>query len=515
MRSTLILAALVALALPPPASALETVMQDDAMVLHNNAALALTQMRGLGADRVRITVGWLRLTRAGDQRTRPAKFDASDPASYDSPAGSDTSMTRLDQAVRLAQEQGLKVMLDLGFAAPLWATSGGDGSYRDFVTNPDPNEFAAFATAMARRYSGTFTPAGALSPLPTVTVFELWNEPNTVTFLRPQYDQGQPASPNWYRAAVQAAYPSIKRDRPDATVLIGATAPSGNGPEGPESAVAPLEFIRRMACVDKRLRPVTDGSCASFSSVPGDGFSHHPYGLSTAPGQPSKEPSIIGVRELGRLTGLIRTLVARGRLAPGVARVWVDEFGYESNQPVANKPWTPAQQARILAQAEYIVAHERNVISFSQFLLRDTGTGAALSALANGDKHRVIGSWQSGLFLEDGTGKPAARSFRLTLLPLRSGRRGLILWGHVRPAKTAVLVRIQGHSRGRWRDVRTTSRRGRRTVASFITNRNGIFDRRLGSPRRIASSYRLLWRARGARRWQVGPSSPPRRLTSR
>jgi hypothetical protein len=507
--------AAVALGAPSGAQALQTIMQDDAMILHNDAPLAIAQMRRLGADRVRMTVGWLRLTRAGDQRERPAGFDAANPASYDTPAGADTFMSRLDTGVRLATANGMKVLLDLGFAAPLWATSGGDGSYRDFVTDPDPDEFAAFATAMARRYSGKYTPPGASSPLPLVDVFELWNEANTATFLRPQYVDGRPASPDWYRSAVLAAYPAVKRVRPDATVLIGATAPSGNGPEGPQSAVGPLDFVRRMACVDNRLRPVTDGSCANFQPIPGDGFSHHPYGLSTAPGEPARDSSVVGVRDLSRLTGLLSALVSRGRIAPRVARVWVDEFGYESNRPVRNKPWTPAQQARLLAQAEYIVSSNRHVVSYSQFLLRDTGTPAALAALARGDKRRVIGSWQSGLYLETGQPKPAARSFRLTLLPLLSGRRGLILWGNIRPARHAVDVRIQVYVRHRWRDIRTSTRRGRRAVKLFRSSRSGMFDRRLREARRPGRTYRLLWRNRRGARWEASPATPARRLTSR
>jgi hypothetical protein len=41
--------------------------------------------------------------------------------------------------------------------------------------------------------------------------------------------------------------------------------------------VPPLNFIRRLACVNTQLVPVSDGACARFHAVPADGYAHHPY----------------------------------------------------------------------------------------------------------------------------------------------------------------------------------------------------------------------------------------------
>ena len=60
-------------------------------------------------------------------------------------------------------------------------------------------ELAQFLTAAARRYSGSF------SHLPRVRYWQIWNEPNLDAYLVPQYANGRPASPDWYRSMVNAA----------------------------------------------------------------------------------------------------------------------------------------------------------------------------------------------------------------------------------------------------------------------------------------------------------------------
>jgi len=234
-------------------SAYETILQDDAAVMgagDEQVRDAMTEMKQLGVDRVRITVPWRDVSPQGRSGTRPARFDASDPAAYQRSwdeyfAG---SLPRVDRAVYAAHAVGLKVMLDLAFGAPLWATTSRTGAtVFDGATRPSPTEFAAFAKAMARRYSGNFSLPWA--PLPAVDVFELWNEPNIPYFLRPQFEAGRPVSADWYRDAVAAAYPAIKSVRPRDTVLIGSTAADGTA-----RAVAPLAFLRRLAELPARPR---------------------------------------------------------------------------------------------------------------------------------------------------------------------------------------------------------------------------------------------------------------------
>ncbi|MCV4754532.1 hypothetical protein OFC37_34225, partial [Escherichia coli] len=73
---------------------------------------------------------------------------ATDPAAY-----GERQWARLDRAVRLARERGLRVMIDIAFYAPRWATPAPppDRPDRERV-RPDPAHFADFAEAVARRY---------------------------------------------------------------------------------------------------------------------------------------------------------------------------------------------------------------------------------------------------------------------------------------------------------------------------------------------------------------------------
>jgi hypothetical protein len=502
-----------ALAAAPPAHAVETLMQDDALVLGSPTEAgvdgALAQMRALGVDRLRLTASWREIAPDRDAPQRPAGFDPADPAAYGGAA-----IAAVDRAVRLAAANGLRVMVDLAFGAPLWATRSRTGAPDvDSVTEPDPAEFAAFARAMALRYSGTFAPDGQ-APLPPVDAFEVWNEPNVLAFARPLVRGRTIVAADWYRRLLAAAHPAIKAVRPDAAVLIGSTAPNGFRSAGAPGAVAPLAFLRRLACVDEMLRPVSDGECAHFARVPGDGFSHHPYALGLPPGTAGRDPDTVRIADLPRLRWLLRALVARGRLAPGAASIWLTEFGYETNFPVRSKPWTLAQQSLLLAQGEYLARRVPGVRTFAQFMLRDVETTAAVDALARGIGRRIVGSWQSGLYFEDGRPKPAARSFALTLMAGRvpSRPRGeLILWGHVRPVHRVVRARVERLRAGAWRAVPTRPRPRAAPAVTFATATDGSFSRRLPGRAPRSGRFRLAWLTPEGR-WEPGPAQPVQAL---
>src|SRR5204862_4839532 len=68
----------------------------------------------------------------------------------------------LDAAVRAIRGGGLRVLMDIGFWAPRWATTDPGPRAR---ANIDPQAFGDYAAAVARRYSGAFTPP--LDPVDT------------------------------------------------------------------------------------------------------------------------------------------------------------------------------------------------------------------------------------------------------------------------------------------------------------------------------------------------------------
>ncbi|HEX8083169.1 MAG TPA: hypothetical protein VF529_02700 [Solirubrobacteraceae bacterium] len=484
-------AALAAPAAAAPRPALETILQDDAQLLHGDdeqVRAAFAQVREFGVDRVRLTAGWSVLTRNADSKERPADFDATDPAAYEQ-----ARWAGLDRAVRYAAEQGMAVMVDVGFWAPLWATEDVEGPRAR--TRPDPRAFADFAVAVARRYDGTFVPpaprpdevvvqpsqddafldgvfdpfdeepdsqpapstAGPppvpTEPLPRVDVVSLWNEPNHVAFLQPLWHFRKrggalPASPAVYRGMVQAAYPAVKAVRPDLRVMVGATASMGDHTGRGKAGIPPLRFIREIACVDRRLRPLRSKDCAGFAPLPGDGWTHHPYALTVAPDRPSPSYARDNARigDLGRLTRLLDRLAARGRISSSLRHVWLTEFGYESRTYPGRPVFTLEQQARFLTWAEYLAWRNPRVRTYAQFLLRDLPY--------TGPEHpqrRPMGHWESGLLFADGRPKPMADAFRAGLHAERIGRR-VELWGRVRGVPDGAAATVERRvGRGPWR----------------------------------------------------------------
>lgn len=555
-RSALVLLAalLAAGATSQPATAqpgLPTVVQDDATLLRqppDQVEAAMQRIRALGVSDVRLSANWSLIAPAPDSATRPS-FDATDPAAYEQ-----ANWGALDFAVGAAQRAGLRVMIDVAFWAPRWATTDQGPRAR---TNVAPRDFADFAVAVARRYSGSFTlplaaaaPAPAPSPpprdqslldkllgvppppaaapapppptpvgqpLPEVDTFVLWNEPNHPAFLLPQWSAARatprPLSADVYRAMVVAAYPAVKAVRPASTVLIGNT--SGSGAIGNPHAVPPLRFLRQLACVDERLVVIQTGSCANFTPVPGDGWAHHPYS--------NDRPDIISsghqsdnarIGDLGRLSTLIDRLIQLGRLAPGVHPVYITEYGFETQPPSGPARLTKRQaeldQAHVLVWAEYIATHIEAVKMFAQFLLRDVPPS---SQRQSDSPRRGFGQFYTGLERADGVLKPAGRSFRAGLFAQRLGRGAVALFGRLRLGPGACQLAIQSLvPGGRWTPLATGSHPRAPKDASFTQGCGDVFERYTALAPGI--QFRLLYRL-GAGPWRRGLGVAPVRSTPR
>ena len=535
--SSLLLAAALGAAAPAsaatkaPASTpgLETIMQDDGQLLFRtpaDAQAAVARMKSLGVDRVRITASWSSLTRAPESGTRPAGFVATDPGAYEQPR-----WAALDAAVRAVRAAGLKVLIDIGFWAPHWATSDPPGPRAR--TNIDPQAYADFAVAVALRYSGAFTPPpeppapaaeaaplpptedqtvlqGLLGPLvpvpppppppppaaaapratqavaaqapagtlPAVDEFVLWNEPNIPALLLPQWapDGTTPASPGVYRAMVRAAYPALKAARKKIKVLIGNTSSTG-GRRG-TGAVAPLEFLRTLACVDADLAPLTTPDCAGFTAIPGDGWAHHPYSQNERPSRvsdPKREPGDLRMADLPVLADTLSKLVKMGRLAPALRDIYLTEFGYETT-PVQGRPnVSEIQQARWLTWAEYLADKVPSVKSFAQFLLRDQPPAPVRVSTSNA---RAFGEFTTGLLVSSGNDKMAAKTFVAGLFAQLQPRHRVLLYGRLRLGAGVKTVLLQRQIRlGRWRTIARLAIDGRAAFQRTFAHEPGTLYR--------------------------------------
>ncbi len=526
----LVLACVLLLAWAPAATASgtqESAFQDDNALIFNTpegTAQTLDTLATLGVERVRVSVFWATVAPAAQEQTRPA-FDATDPAAY--PPG---IWNRYDQLVRLAGARGIAVNFNVTSPAPLWAT--GEAPRADIANtfDPEPQQFAQFVQAVGTRYSGTYrvpaatpraaprdnpplctllgncppaTPAPAGEPLPRVSYFSIWNEPNQPGWLTPQWVSGPrggmaEASPRIYRSLVDAAFAGLQASGHGGdTILVGETAPKGLNRRGTTTAIKALHFLRQLYCVDDRLRPLTGEAAAvrACPPVPGDfpaahpglfaasGYAHHPYELIKAPNVRPSDPDFVTIANLPRLSTTLRRIFGVYGKATARPPIYLTEFGYNTTPPNPAGV-TLRQQAAYLDQAEFIARENPAVRTLTQFLLVDDAPRPGRNGVTVG----YGATFQTGLRFLDGRDKPSLAAYELALhLPKTVIRRGqkLRVWGLVRPGRRLggrQRVTIQLRSGARMRILRTTLAQPGR----------GLVDVRLAVP--ASGSLRLTWR---------------------
>jgi len=475
---------------------METVVQDDAQFLHRGPAAVNASARRLaelGADRVRLTAGWSVLApRPRSRKIPPAPFDASDSRTY--PNGAFTS---LDTAVKAATSNGLKVMLDLAFWAPRWAVGQPSSNPLRERAYVDAAAFGDFATAVARRYSGGYSdPANPARKLPAVRLYTTWNEPNHPSFLKPQWVRTasgfRPQSPHIYRAMHNKAYDAIKAVSREDQVLLGGTASGGSAIPG-RGGVAPLEFLRTLACVDSSMRPLDVPECADYAPVKADGYAHHPYSRTVPPDASDPLLDSARIADASRLGTLLGQLHRGGRLASRLS-IYNTEYGYESRQDDPFQPFDRDQQAAFIGWSTYLAWKDPDTRMMAQFLLQDIDPAESGHKLGTRKRYR---DWQTGLFDASGDAKPAARAFKLPFWAQTEGTgpiKTVLLFGEVRPGtgRRSVQVERQDPGTGVWEPVRTFGRSCDPQAPDFLTDRAGFFLRH--APARGASAYRMAWR---------------------
>jgi hypothetical protein len=341
---------------------------DDAHILDGGSSDAFTLLSGLHVRMIRVTLWW-----GGPKGVATARpdnpSDPGDPA-YD--------WTPYDRVVRSAAANGIKVMLTI-LGTPAWES----GTPTWNVAPANPVDLEKFAEAAGRRYDGTFVPDGQTGPLPVVRYWTAWNEPNSPVFLRPQYRR---SAGRWivqsavsYARICDAVVVGLKKNTvAKPLVACGVTAPRGNNnPGASRSSVSPLVFLRAMK---------------SAGAQGFDAYAHHPYygapaeTPSTPPsGGDGQAPTAVTMGNLGTL------LREEGRLYPHT-RIWITEYGYQTNPPDTTFGVSWAKQALYLQQAWRIARASPRVDVFLWFLLQD---------------EVPLGRWQSGLITADGRKKPA------------------------------------------------------------------------------------------------------------
>jgi hypothetical protein len=374
VRKQLILAALVALlaglAAPSakPSRGLLVGVFDEESTL-GNPDWAFPQYHSLGVEALRVNLYWGGLSGVARKRRPANALNPADPA-YD--------WSVYDAMVKRSKDNGIKAVFSILWT-PGWAGTAKNRAPRRMI------DLRNFAYAAAKRYSGSFRPAPDAAPLPAVRRWLAWNEPNNPVFLRPQFlyagrGRYQAVSPRIYAQMCNAIWSGVHlTGLAGELVACGVTAPRGNNSgRQPRSSLSPIPFLRGMRRAGARF----------------DVYAHHPY-YQHPTEAPSIPPPLRGTAvTLGNINVLIRELT---RLY-GPKRVWITEYGYQTNPPDRDFGVSFAKQARYLAQAFAIARANPRIDMMIWFLMKDEA--------------RIRNGWQSGFYTASGRRKPSWLAFK-------------------------------------------------------------------------------------------------------
>jgi len=495
----------------PSSHQVEALFQDDDHLLYASTSTVtstLDVLRGLGVDRLRVTVLWKAIAPDPYAASPPPAFNAADPAAY-APA----AWAPYDRLVDLARARGIGVDFDLTAPGPLWAMArhAPAARYADHWA-PSVDAFEQFVQAVGTRYSGQYHAAVQSAALPRVGFWSVWNEPNQPGWLAPQWQtvDGRDVmeAPALYRGYVEAAWRGLAlsghspaRD----TILIGELAPEGS--EGPSfdyrTPIPPMPFLRALYCVDGSYRPLrgaaaarlgcpqSGGPSAFVSAHPAlfgaSGFAHHPYSFFLAPNTSMPDANFAPLADLGRvergLDWIMRAYGLKHRLP-----LWLTEYGYETDPPNPFRGVSPRLQSLYLNEAQYMAFRDPRVRGLSQFLLFDARPDTSYPPGSPG----YWSTFQTGLLYAGGEPKPSLASYRLPLFlpdPVLGASRRVLLWAWLRPAVpgTRQTVSIQ------WR----TQRGAYRTIDRMtVQNPGEVLVAEVGLPG--PGVVRIAWRPPGS-----------------
>jgi hypothetical protein len=378
---TLAAFAVMCVSLPGAASAAPGIaygLTDDAWLANGPGTVddRVTTLAGLGVKVVRFTVRW--------DQVAPA--EPADPANPQDPA---YDWSAPNDVLGALHSHGIDVVLQLD-GAPSWSNGGKPPNYLPTSAQP----FGAFATAVAREY-------------PWVKKFQIWNEPNQARWLRPT------SAPLYVTRLLNPAYAAIHAATSGAKVAGGGTAPRGSS-----GGVSPVAWITSMHRARARL----------------DVYAHNPYPLDPKRETPLHAPACktcttVTMATLGRLERLV------ARYFPH-ARIWLTEYGYQSNPPDRLLGVTPALQARYEAEGSYAAYRAPRVDLLIHFLYRDEPT---------------LARFQSGLVTLRNTPRPVLAAFELPLAETSRAGSTTSLWGQLRAPDVGTVAVLERRTGGAWR----------------------------------------------------------------
>jgi hypothetical protein len=359
---------------------------DEAQTLYGDPTSAFTTLQTLRAGVIRVNLYW------GGTKWAVANQRPADPADPADPA---YNWTLYDRLVRYAAAHDIRVVFSFLFT-PAWANGGRARN----VAPTNADDLQQFAYAAAVRYSGYWTPpesqqdptlAEPASPLPAVTLWTAWNEPNNPVWLAPQYkrvgNSWRIESAYQYARICNAVYDGVhsvlispeRGPIPGEQVACGVTGPRGN--DAPRSARPQPDPIAFMVAAKR------------YGLENFDVWAHHPYPLSG-----TDAPTYIPrPQQHAVVLGNINTLLVKLKQLWGPKHLWITEYGYQTNPPnrtVFGVSW--ARQAAYMRQAFTLASANPRIDMMLWFLLRDDTSRSG---------------WKSGIETAAGVPKPSFRVF--------------------------------------------------------------------------------------------------------
>jgi hypothetical protein len=361
------------------ASGIDYGLTDDAWLTNGPGTVdsRLDKLQALGVKVVRFTLQW-------------NKIAASRPTQASDPGDTAYDWSDADAVLDGLHARDIDTVIQIA-GTPRWANGG--RAANDVPTSS--SSLGNFATAAARHYRW-------------VRRWLIWNEPNQLRWLRP-------ASPRLYTLRLlNPAYVAIHR------VILGArVAGGGTAPRGSSGGTSPVAFLLGMRAARAKL----------------DAYAHNPYPLDPRRESPLSggctHCSTITMATIDRLVRLVAVNFPR-------ARIWLTEYGYQSNPPDRLLGVSLNKQARYMGEGDFVAYRTPRVDLLIHFLYQDEPN---------------LARFQSGLLTLAGRAKPALAAFRLPLAETHRSGSTISFWGQLRAPESGATVRIQRLAGRTWRAV--------------------------------------------------------------
>jgi hypothetical protein len=387
---TAIAAAVIALVAPATASASRFVqygVQDDAFLQTGPVEGKVQTLDRLGVKLVRYTLNWREIA-----LKKPAHPMNPNDRAYD--------WSRADETLKALHKQRIAVLVTL-YGSPAWA----NGRHAANFIPTSKTALSSFAYAAAKRY-------------PWITMWEVWNEPNLRRFLRP-------FSPSLYvQRLLNPTYAALHAIRRSNRVAGGATSPRATG--FGRTGISPIAFMRGMRAAHPHM----------------DAYSHHPYPVTRSETPWGFAPGTCkyckGVLTLANLPALLNEVQRNF----GRKRIWLTEWGYQTNPPDRIVGVSYTTQAQYVSQAALRALEAPYVDVFIHFMVKDDVARSG---------------WQSGFLTRLGALKPSFYAYMLPLAQFSRHGTRTVLWGQVRPRFGTQRYVLQRFMRGHWVPVGSLS----------------------------------------------------------